>query len=130
MYPTAAGNYGDDLSRYQASASLAAYYQSGGADPTLSATGASRDMYTAGGVTGDKFGRGGSEVSVAMSQSSVVQATQGVCVCVCVWACVRCVPCAGVAGSGGMQPAFMNYPNMYPSSMFYPMYFSPAHSVS
>ncbi|XP_064399898.1 protein lingerer-like isoform X2 [Halichondria panicea] len=109
MYPTAAGNYGDDLSRYQASVSLAAYYQSGGADPALSAAGGTpRDMYTAGGVGGDKFGRGGSEVSVTMSQSSVGQATQG------------------VAGSGGMQPAFMNYPNMYPSSMFYPMYFSPA----
>ena len=47
--------------------------------------------------------------------------------------CARvCLMCAGVAGSGGMQP-YMNYPNMYPSNMFYPAMFYPAaaaHSVS
>lgn len=97
MYPTAAGNYGDDLSRYQASVSLAAYYQSGGADPALSAAGGTpRDMYTAGGVGGDKFGRGGSEVSVTMSQSSVGQATQGE------WACVYCAAPSFTHDSGAL----------------------------
>ena len=76
VYPpaaAAAANYADpsDMSRYQASVSLA-YYQGGGADPTLSAAGG-RDQYSSGGA--DKFGR--AEVGVSVSQASVGQASQG-----------------------------------------------------
>lgn len=77
MYPNPAahGNYSDDMSRYQASVSLAAaagYYPSaatGAVDPTLSAPAGTREQaYTS--VGGDKFGRSGSEVNVTMTQSS------------------------------------------------------------
>ncbi len=76
MYPNPAahGNYNDDISRYQASVSLAAaaagYYPSGAVtgamDPTLP-TVSREQVYTS---VGEKFGRVGSEVNVSMSQSS------------------------------------------------------------
>ncbi len=73
MYPNPAahGNYSEDMSRYQASVSLAAagYYPSAATgDHTLSAAGTREQAaYTS---VGDKFGRAGSEVNVSMSQSS------------------------------------------------------------
>ena len=77
MYPAAAANYGDpsDLSRYQASVSMA-YYPGGGADPALSAaaTGGGRENYS----SQDKFSRG-ADVSPSISggsQTSGGQASQ------------------------------------------------------